>query len=93
MSETKLTAAEIKTLDKIERGHVVLNYHHVRALLDLGYVTNPCQFRLTPAGYLVLGFEECNGEAHSNAMIDNCGRCAPRWGWVKPPTDWEWVKP
>jgi hypothetical protein len=22
----------------------------------------------------------CDGEAHSNAHIDNCGRCAPRWG-------------
>ncbi len=26
--------------------------------------------------------EECGGEAHSNAHIDNCSRCAPRWGWV-----------
>lgn len=24
----------------------------------------------------------CEGEAHSNAFIDNCMRCAPRWGWV-----------
>lgn len=23
---------------------------------------------------------ECSGEAHSNPHIDNCGRCAPRWG-------------
>lgn len=26
--------------------------------------------------------EECGGEAHSNAYIDNCGRCAPLWGKV-----------
>jgi len=26
--------------------------------------------------------EECGGEAHSNAHIDNCMRCAPRWGFV-----------
>jgi hypothetical protein len=24
----------------------------------------------------------CGGEAHSNAFIDNCMRCAPRWGFV-----------
>lgn len=28
--------------------------------------------------------QPCGGEAHSNAFIDNCGRCAPRWGWVGP---------
>ncbi len=26
--------------------------------------------------------EVCNGEAHSNAFIDNCMVCAPRWGFV-----------
>lgn len=26
--------------------------------------------------------EPCGGEAHSNAFIDNCMRCAPRWGFV-----------
>lgn len=26
--------------------------------------------------------EPCGGEAHSNAVIDNCSRCAPRWGYV-----------
>jgi hypothetical protein len=24
----------------------------------------------------------CTGEAHSNAFIDNCMACAPRWGFV-----------
>jgi hypothetical protein len=28
--------------------------------------------------------EPCGGEAHSNAYIDNCSRCAPRWGFVGP---------
>lgn len=32
-------------------------------------------------GFLV----PCKGEAHSNAFIDNCGVCAPRWGLVEPP--------
>ena len=26
--------------------------------------------------------EICTGEAHSNAFIDNCMVCAPRWGFV-----------
>lgn len=26
--------------------------------------------------------EPCQGEAHSNPFIDNCHRCAPRWGFV-----------
>ena len=26
--------------------------------------------------------EVCTGEAHSNAFIDNCSLCAPRWGFV-----------
>lgn len=25
--------------------------------------------------------ERCEGEAHSNAYIDNCGLCAPYWGY------------
>jgi hypothetical protein len=24
----------------------------------------------------------CDGEAHRNPHIDNCGMCAPRWGWL-----------
>ncbi len=24
----------------------------------------------------------CNGEAHSNPHVDNCGVCMPNWGWV-----------
>jgi len=24
----------------------------------------------------------CPGEAHFNALIDNCGLCAPRWGFI-----------
>jgi hypothetical protein len=33
------------------------------------------EFGLTP-------LEPCGGEAHSNAHIDNCSLCAPRWGFV-----------
>jgi hypothetical protein len=25
---------------------------------------------------------KCEGEAHSNPFIDNCGVCMPRWGWA-----------
>jgi len=28
--------------------------------------------------------EQCEGEAHSNAFIDNCMCCAPRWGLLGP---------
>lgn len=27
-------------------------------------------------------FNKCTGEAHSNAFIDHCGMCMPRWGRV-----------
>ena len=27
----------------------------------------------------------CDGEAHSNAHIDHCMQCAPRWGEVEIP--------
>lgn len=35
------------------------------------------RFHLSP-------LEPCGGEAHSNAYIDNCSRCSPRWGFVGP---------
>lgn len=28
--------------------------------------------------------EPCSGAAHSNAHIDQCSVCAPRWGFVGP---------
>lgn len=31
----------------------------------------------------------CPGTAHSNPHIDNCGQCAPRWGWIEVPDDWQ----
>lgn len=34
-------------------------------------------------------FVPCPGEAHSNAHIDNCMLCAPRWGLVEIPTAYE----
>lgn len=34
------------------------------------------------AQFNVAPLEVCDGEAHSNAFIDNCGRCMPRWGFV-----------
>lgn len=32
---------------------------------------------------------ECDGEAHSNPHIDNCLRCAPRWGWIEIPEQYQ----
>jgi len=31
---------------------------------------------------VVTGAEKCPGEAHENPYVDNCMRCAPRWGVV-----------
>lgn len=36
-----------------------------------------CRDCAVARGFLV----KCDGEAHSNPMIDNCMGCAPRWGW------------
>lgn len=36
------------------------------------------------AEYNLTPLEHCGGEAHSNAFIDNCSRCSPRWGFVGP---------
>lgn len=32
---------------------------------------------------------ECDGEAHSNPFIDNCATCAPRWGWIEIPEEYQ----
>lgn len=39
----------------------------------------PGEARRVPTGRLV----PCPGEAHSNAFIDHCAVCAPRWGQVE----------
>lgn len=26
----------------------------------------------------------CDGEAHTNPLIDNCGACMPNWGFIGP---------
>lgn len=41
---------------------------HIEAMLERQYDIPP--------------LKACTGEAHSNAYIDNCGVCAPRWGWL-----------
>ena len=61
-----------------EKEKAQCTHRHVRACLD----------DKTEAVCLNCGqeFVECHGEAHSPAvggMIDNCGCCAPMWGWVK----------
>jgi hypothetical protein len=40
--------------------------------------------RLTDAlaFYGIAPLGRCEGEAHSNPFIDNCHRCAPRWGFI-----------
>jgi len=34
---------------------------------------------------------DCPGEAHSNPYVDNCLRCAPRWGKVEIPVEFETI--
>lgn len=36
------------------------------------------------AKYQLKPLARCTGEAHSNAFIDNCHACAPRWGFIGP---------
>jgi hypothetical protein len=38
----------------------------------------PANVKPARAGYTLV---RCTGEAHNNPHIDNCGQCAPRWGW------------
>lgn len=44
--------------------------------LNRRYLCDSCA---QAAGMLVA----CPGEAHSNAFIDNCGVCMPRWGVIE----------
>lgn len=32
--------------------------------------------------YGILPLRECGGVAHKNGRADNCGACAPRWGFT-----------
>ena len=34
--------------------------------------------------YQIPAAQACSGDAHSNPNIDNCGQCAPHWGWIVP---------
>lgn len=62
---------DLRQLDAKHRFHDVKDEGALglRAILE--------SFDLTP-------LEPCDGESHSNAHIDNCSRCAPRWGFVGP---------
>ena len=42
---------------------------------------NDAKLLASPGNHLV----PCPGPAHKNPYIDNCGLCAPRWGWVEIP--------
>lgn len=58
-------------LDRTKRGALTSDYPMKGYHLDQGHFVRD--------GYHV---EPCTGEAHSNAFIDHCGCCAPRWGWI-----------
>jgi len=50
-----------------------------RARRPLPPTGEPAEYKRTKTGRLI----PCDGEAHRNAYIDNCGKCAPRWGEVE----------
>ncbi len=46
------------------------------------FANGPCRWTLTDAGLRRIGYVRCDGEAHGNIFIDNCGICLHHtWGW------------
>ena len=72
-----LPAAALRVTAKVKLVTVTVKFAHDGAENSalLGRV-----FTLAPR--VETGLVPCTGEAHSNAFIDNCGVCAPRWGEV-----------
>lgn len=60
-----------KLIDKLRELAAGDHAPTLEELRDILYI----QHRLAP-------LQRCTGEAHTNAFIDNCHRCAPRWGFV-----------
>ncbi len=85
-----MIALDLKTLETIDRDDGVCSHEpwiSVVRLLEGGYLkAYNCGHAvlITPKGYRELGYVPCDGAAHDNPHIDNCLRCAPRWGWRKP---------
>jgi hypothetical protein len=80
--EIKLTrTAAAKLLEQIREAML-------SAQPDDNWTTSPLAFRARIErafeAYGVAPLERCNGEAHSNPHIDNCGVCMPRWGVIGP---------
>lgn len=69
-----------KFIEKVRRLEADWRTHEGTTPALAEHMVEDLQELLQEAGIPLL--EECSGEAHSNAYIDNCSLCAPRWGWV-----------
>lgn len=72
-----------KALDAI--ASVMCHWHNSKGTADdVGRTMSRIQTALRDAGIQADALKPCDGEAHSNAFIDHCSQCAPRWGVVGP---------
>lgn len=65
----------------LPRTHAARLIEDVRKLLALRQSPEDVE-RFLDRQYGISALEACTGSAHKNPHIDNCGVCAPRWGWV-----------
>lgn len=68
---------------KMPRSKVAGMLDKVRQWLAEGVDAHEIERRMA-MNFSVEPLQPCDGEAHSNAHIDNCMCCAPRWGFVGP---------
>ena len=66
---------------KLRRSRAADLIDRVRVMLADGHEGREIEAMLSKQ-YGIEPLKGCNGEAHRNPYIDNCGSCAPRWGWV-----------
>lgn len=76
------TGAEVLDPIDIPRGKVSELLEDVRKMLAQRVDAEKIERHLERHGIPPL--TKCPGPAHGNLYIDNCGVCAPRWGWTGP---------
>jgi hypothetical protein len=54
----------------------------IRVMLAERMPPEEIERRIMEYPHHVPALTRCHGEAHTNPHIDNCGVCAPRWGWI-----------
>lgn len=73
MNETKVKRKDAAKLIEEIRSLIAAN-------IEDEEMSNPIRIQNILAKFGIEPLEPCDGEAHSNPHIDNCGACAPRWG-------------